>query len=98
MRHYLKEWRKKRGLSQERLAERVEVSRGLIGQYETGATKIPEDMVYALADALFCSPGDLFDVNPLKEGEVVDITDELRGLDDGKRSKAIAYIHGLKAG
>lgn len=98
VRHYLKQWRAKRGLTQERLAERVDVSRGLIAQYELGNTKIPEDMIYALADALQCSPGDLFDVNPLMAGEVIDITDELRGMDDLQRSKAIAYIHGLKAG
>lgn len=96
-RHYLKEWRKKRGLTQQILADRVDVSRGLIAQYESGQTKIPEEMVYALADALTCESWDLFRVNPLKEGDVVDITDELRGLSPNERSEALGYIRGLKS-
>lgn len=97
VRHYLKEWRKYRRLTQDQLAGRVDVSRGLIAQYESGTTKIPEDMIYALANALQCDSWDLFRVNPLKEGDVVDITDELRGLSASERSEALGYIRGLKS-
>lgn len=95
-RHYVREWRKHRHLTQEQLAGRLEVSRGLIAQYENGTTKIPEDMIYALADAFQCDPWDLFRVNPLKEGDLVDITDELRGLSPSERSEALGYIRGLR--
>lgn len=97
VRHYLKQWRRHRGLTQDQLAGRIEVSRGLIAQYESGATKIPEDMLYALADALLCQPWDLLRVNPEKEGDLVDITDELRGLSPSDRSEALGYIRGLKS-
>lgn len=96
-RHYLKEWRDKRGLTQEQLADRIDVSRGLIAQYESSKTKIPESRIYALAQALDCDPGDLFRVNPEKEGDLVDISDELRGLSPSERSEALGYIRGLKS-
>lgn len=97
VRHYLKQWRNHRHLTQDQLADRVDVSRGLIAQYETGRTKIPEDMVYALANALQCESWDLFRVNPEKEGDLIDITDELRGLSPSDRSEALGYIRGLKS-
>ena len=96
VRHYLKQWRAKRGMTQQRLADAVEKSRGLIAQYEIGETEIPEGMLYELAVALRCDPWDILRVNPEKEGDVVDITDELRQLDAKNRSEALGYIRGLK--
>ena len=97
VRHYLKQWRKRRGLTQDQLAERVERTRGLIAQYESGQTEMPESMIYALAHALAIDTWDLFKTNPEKEGELVDITDELRGLDEKERSEALGYIRAMKA-
>lgn len=73
IRHYVREWRKYRGLTQERLAERTPFTHGAISQLETGRTSYTQEMLEALAVALDCSPGDLLNVNPLKEGEVVDL-------------------------
>lgn len=97
-RHYVSQWRKYRGLKQEQLAERVDRSRGLISQIENGIIDLTEDMLYALADALRCSPGDLLEVNPLVEGELVDITDLLRGQPESVRAEALGYVRGLIAG
>ncbi|TGR71754.1 XRE family transcriptional regulator, partial [Mesorhizobium sp. M2D.F.Ca.ET.223.01.1.1] len=47
-RHYVKQWRQYRDLSQEQLAERVGKSRGLISQIESGVTDLTEEMIYAL--------------------------------------------------
>lgn len=94
VRHYVKQWRKKRNLTQERLAERIDRSRGLISQYETGETELPEDMVYALADALDTDPGALFDVNPAKEGLLVDITDALRKKPE-IQAEVLGFVRGL---
>jgi transcriptional regulator with XRE-family HTH domain len=93
--HYVKEWRKKRGFTQEYLAGRVDKSRGLISQIEIGETDLTEPMIYGLAAAFGCKPGDLFNVNPLKEGIVVDITDELRGQPAEVQAEALGYIRGL---
>lgn len=91
VRHYLREWRTHRHLTQEQLADRVECSRGLISQYEKGITEIPEGMVYALADALSTEPGDIFNVNPLKEGEVVDLLRLLKDADPSVQKEILDF-------
>lgn len=98
-RHYVREWREHRGLSQERLADRIDKSRGLIAQIESGLTELTLDNMYALAEALQCGePWDLLRVNPLKEGQVVDITDVLREADSSVKEKALSFVQGLVAG
>lgn len=94
-RHYVAEWRRHRRLTQEQLAERVGRSRGLISQIESGTTELTEDMIYSLADAFRCAPGDLFRVNPLKDGIVVDITDALSGKPADLQAEALGFVRGL---
>lgn len=94
-RHYVKQWREYRGLTQEQLADRVDKSRGLISQIESGTTGLAEDMIYALAEAFRCAPGDLFRVNPLKEGIIVDITDALQGKPADVQAEALGFVRGL---
>jgi transcriptional regulator with XRE-family HTH domain len=96
-RHYVKQWREYRELTQEQLAERVGKSRGLISQIESGTTDLTEEMIYALAEAFNHTPGDVFRVNPLKEGVVVDITDALRGESPDLQAQALGYVRGLVA-
>lgn len=90
--HYVREWRKFRGLTQERLAERTPYSHGAISQLETGRVKYTQDMLEALALAMNCSPGDLLNVNPLKQGEVVDL---MRLINDKNRDQAIRVLKAL---
>lgn len=97
-RHYVKEWRQHRNLTQDQLAERVDRSRGLISQIEGGLTDLTEDMIYALASALNCEPWDIFRVNPLVEGSVVDITDALRGKPADIQAEALGFVRGLVSG
>jgi transcriptional regulator with XRE-family HTH domain len=98
-RHYVKEWRIYRApMTQEQLAERVGKSRGLISQIESGMTELTEEMVYAFAEAFQHTPGDVFRVNPLKEGTVVDITDALMGEPEDLKVKALGYVQGLVSG
>lgn len=94
-RHYIAEWRKKRGLSQEQLAERIEKSRGLISQLESFTTRYTEETLEALADALTCEPWDLLNVNPLKEGQVIDIMDLLRDATPEQKAQAMGFVQGL---
>lgn len=95
VRHYVRQWREHRLLTQEQLAERVEKSRGLISQIESGATDLTEDMIFGLSDALRCAPWDLFRVNPLKEGVLVDITDALQGKPAEVQAEALGFVRGL---
>lgn len=91
-RHFVREWRKFRGLTQERLAERTPFTTGAISQLETGRTKYTQDMIEALAVALDCDPGDLLSKDPSKEGEIVDL---LRHLPTEKQADAIAVLKAL---
>jgi transcriptional regulator with XRE-family HTH domain len=91
--HYVREWRKYRGLTQERLAERTPFTTGAISQLETGRTKYTQDMIEALAAALDCKPGDLLSRNPLKEGEIIYLFED---LSEDKKRIALAMIQSLK--
>lgn len=94
-RHFIKEWREHRGLSQEQLAERIDRSRGLISQLESYTTNYTAETLDALAVALNCEPWDLLNVDPKKEGRVIDILDLLRQATPDQRERAIGYIEGI---
>src|SRR5581483_2652528 len=61
---FLKQWREYRGLSQERLAERIGRSVGQISQLERGLIGYTQETLELLADALLCDPADLIMRNP----------------------------------
>jgi transcriptional regulator with XRE-family HTH domain len=92
-RHYVREWRKFRGLTQERLAERTPYSPGAISQLETGRTNYTQAMLEALADALRCKPGDLLSRNPFMDGDVVHLFND---LPDDKKRIAIEMLKTLR--
>lgn len=63
---FLKEWRKHRdGMTQARLAERANVTQGMISQLENGKSDYTGELLEKLADALNCKPTDLMTRNPL---------------------------------
>lgn len=91
--HYVREWRQKRGLTQERLAERIPFSPGAISQLETGRTAYTQDMIEALAEALELQPGDLISRNPEVESDVVQLFNDLPA---DKRRIAIEMLKTLR--
>jgi transcriptional regulator with XRE-family HTH domain len=72
-RHYIREWRKMRGLTQEQLAERTTFTPGAISQLETGRTRYTQPILEELATALGVEPGDLISRHPLRDGRVVEL-------------------------
>lgn len=95
IRHYVREWRKFRGLTQERLAERTPFTTGAISQLETGRTKYTQDMLEALAEALQCTPADLLMRDPLREGAVWSLEDHLKQVPIERRNQIIAVVETL---
>lgn len=93
-RHFIKEWREYRGLTQDQLAERIGRTRGLIGQIETYRVNYATSLE-AIAEALDCDIGDLLNVNPQKERQVVDIVDLLRKASPEQQAQALGYVQGL---
>lgn len=54
-------YRKAKWLSQEQLAEKVNISRTHMSRIETAECAVSLDVVFALCDVLEVSPGKLFD-------------------------------------
>lgn len=72
-RHYIREWRKFRGLTLERLADRINVTAGAIGQLERGEVGYTQPMLEALAEALQTKPGALVSWPPGRDPGMSDI-------------------------
>lgn len=68
--HFVREWRKFRGYSQERLAEMVGVTHGAISQLETGKTHYTQAMLEALAEALMTEPASLLMRDPTAQDAI----------------------------
>lgn len=80
-RHFIKEWRKYRGLTQEQLAGRIEQTSGAISQLENGIINYTQPTLEAIAYALRCEPGDLLSRDPNLEGAIVDLMRLIREKD-----------------
>lgn len=91
-RTFLKEWRLYRGLTLERLADRVGVQPSALSYLERGQSGYQQGLLEALAEALGVTPSQVLDVDPNKEGEVVDL---MRLIDDKNRDQAIRVLKAL---
>ena len=102
-RTYIKEWRRKRGLSLRRLAERLESSPGgdllishtSIGRIEKGQQPYSQPILEAIAAALGVSTSALLEINPDKDGDVIDITLRLNKAPLELRKQAIDILEAL---
>ena len=66
-RHFLREWRDYRNLTQEELAEMVGISHGAVSQIERGEVGFTQRSLEAFAKALSCKSGNLIDRNPIAD-------------------------------
>lgn len=57
---YFREWREKRGFTQEQIAERIETTKATVSRMETGKVQYNRGYVEALAGALAIEPDQLF--------------------------------------
>jgi len=92
LRFYLKEWRKHRGYTQERLAEMIGSSKGHISDLERGERRYNQDNLEALAEALKCSPADLIMRDPSRPETIWSLWD---GLSESQKPQAVAVIEAL---
>ena len=100
---YIKEWREKRGLSLRRLADRLEQSPGgdllishtSIGRIEKGQQPYSQPILEAIAAALGVTASMLLEVNPEKDGDVIDITLRLNKAPPELRRQAIDILEAL---
>lgn len=73
--NFIRQWRKYRKLTQEQLAAAVDVATASISQLETGKQGFSDSMLYALADALGCSAGDLLSKAPPSDDDEVETSE-----------------------
>lgn len=102
--HYIKQWRSHRGYSLRELARRMEhepgrelLSHASIGRIERGLQPYTQETLQAFAFALDAEPWELLHVNPLVDGEVVDLMRVLRLMDGDQRAQAMAVLKALSA-
>lgn len=93
-RWYLREWRKHRGYSLERLAEMVGTSKGYLSDLERGNRRYNQELLELLAEALSTDPSRLLTVDPSQnEDTVYSIWETLSPV---QRRQALAVIKAIK--
>lgn len=78
----LREFRKRRGFTQEQLAEKIDVTFQQIQQYESGTSRLNTDKLQAIAIALSVPVAAFFEENPIEST----LSEEEQKLINGFRS------------
>ena len=93
--HYIREWRKFRRLTQVTLAERLEIEPGeqlmshaTLSNIERNAQSPTLEQIYAIAAALNTTAACLIEVNPSINPEIIDIMKYING-ESGEKAVAI---------
>ena len=92
-RHFIREWRKHRGLTQEQLAERIGISKPYLSKIETGSRRYDQPFLEAASEALRCMPADLLVRDPTDPQGLWSIYD---GLTPIERSKLVEMARVLR--
>jgi transcriptional regulator with XRE-family HTH domain len=76
-RHYVKEWRKYRGLSQDAFADRVGMSKATLSRIENGIIPYGQGFLETCAEILECTTGDLTERSPLEKETILSIWERI---------------------
>ncbi|MEM1088246.1 MAG: helix-turn-helix transcriptional regulator [Pseudomonadota bacterium] len=97
--HHIRKWRKHRGLTLNELADRMEIEPGVrlisdvsLGRIERGIQPYSQPVLEALAEALQVTTAQLLSDDPLKDGDVIDITRMLASASDDDRKRLLAIV------
>ena len=94
----IKRVRKERNLTQEVLAERLDVSIGYISQVERGVTKISLDLLGAISGILQCDVAELVSGSAVRSVDYMEreLLEEIGRLDQSKRKFLMRMIRALR--
>ena len=92
--HFIKAWRKFRGLTQEQLAERLEMTQATVARIEKGEISYTQPVLEAVAEALGCQPGDLI----MRDPALPSAWAPLEGVPDADKPKILQIIQAFKTG
>lgn len=76
---YLKQWRKYRLYTQDRLAEMTGLSKPYVSQLESGKRQYTQELLEVFAEALQCDPADLIMRDPTDPEGIWSVWDDLAG-------------------
>ena len=89
-------YRKKTGLTQDQVAEKLDVERETVSRFERGAVIPPIPRLYELADIYGCAVDDLLALSSSRTpDQIKDIAKLLDGMDENHRKLAVAMIREL---
>lgn len=90
----IKQVRKSKNMTQETLAEKLNVSIGYVSQVERGITKISLDLLGAISTILDCDVATLISETAIRSNEYMttEIIEAIRSLDDKKRRYILEII------
>jgi transcriptional regulator with XRE-family HTH domain len=77
MRHFIREWRKFRGLTQVQLAERIGIDKTYLSKIESGKRRYDQPFLEAAAEVLGCAPADLIMRDPTDPEGIWSLWDNL---------------------
>lgn len=100
-RTYLKEWRRKKGLTQDQVIDRLAVlddpliptTTASLSRLENGKQPYSQRILEALAEVYDTEPDELIGRDPTKEGKVIDM---VRRLDEKRQAQIAAFIRALE--
>jgi transcriptional regulator with XRE-family HTH domain len=87
--HYIREWRRHRGMTQDELAIAIQVDRTYLNKIERGKRRYIPSVLEAMAIALNCAPGDLISRSPDHSSEIESL---YLSLSAEERCRAIAVL------
>ena len=79
--HFIKEWRKHRGLTQDQLAERIGMDRAYLSKIESGKRRYDQPFLEAAAVVLQCAPADLIMRDPTDPDGLWSVYDQLKPVE-----------------
>ena len=90
-RHFIREWMKAKGITQERLADRLGIAQGTVSKALKSMTILTEEYLVGISEALDVEVADLFrdPASPTRE-------ELLRGLTDTEKLTVIRMIEALR--
>ena len=93
MRHFIREWRKFRGLTQVQLAERIGIDKTYLSKIEGGKRRYDQPFLEAAAEVLRCAPADLIMRDPTDPDGIWSVWDALAPM---QRSQVVEIAKTLK--
>ena len=90
--HFIREWRRFRGLTQAELADAIRVDRTYLNKIERGKRRYVPQVLEAMASTLECAPGDLLSRRPDHASEIETL---YQSLNEDDRARAIAILKAI---